>query len=363
MGGHVVVPTRINGSKELDLILDTGMSAPIVMLNHRELQEELALRGGDSALVGGAGGEEPRSARMFRGVRLSLGSLDLENQTLVVMGDEREHSKWTQAGVLGKSIFDRFAVEIDFDRSSLTVHETSASDTVEAEGLPLTFKLGIPVVDALVETEGGGAIPARLVVDLGARQTLTLHPDAGKGIQVPDRAISTIIGRGIQGDVRGKIGRIRALRLGAHRIENVVAAFTERETGVTCGPYGLEAEGNLGVEILRRFRVVIDYPHARLVLTPGSRFGMPFEYNMAGLSLEQESDGSYLVREVLPESPGAEVGIRKADRIVSIDGREASEIPHGDGMDLFRQEGRSVRLGLERDRERFERAVTLRRLI
>jgi hypothetical protein len=69
VGGHVVLPVRVNGSRSLNMALDTGMSAPIVMLMHRELQAEAGIQGGDPVLIAGAGGGEPRQGRVFPGDR------------------------------------------------------------------------------------------------------------------------------------------------------------------------------------------------------------------------------------------------------------------------------------------------------
>ena len=38
IGGLIVVPVRINGSRPLNMILDTGMSAPIIALFHLEIR-------------------------------------------------------------------------------------------------------------------------------------------------------------------------------------------------------------------------------------------------------------------------------------------------------------------------------------
>jgi len=100
-----------------------------------------------------------------------------------------------------------------------------------------------------------------------------------------------------------------------------------------------------------------------MLLTPAARYGSPFEYNMAGLSVEQQMDGSYLVRSVVEGSPGAEAEILRGDRIVRLDDRDAEAYAFRDATELFQQEGRSLRLVLERNGDRLERTVILRRLI
>ena len=363
VGGHVVVPVSVNGSRNLDMVLDTGMSAPIVMLLHRELQDEVGLGGGEPTLIGGAGGGQPKQGKVFSGVRVSIGGFEQPDQTVIVMDESRKDSTWTMDGVIGKSIFDRYLVEIDFERSVLFLHEPAASDRFSMASLPLSLRMGIPTVEGRIEAGGGKEIPIGLVLDLGARHALSLNVDAEKGILPPEKTITGVIGKGILGEIEGRIGRTRGLRLGPFEFRDVITSFTTRQTGTTCSAEGLPAEGNLGVEVLSRFRVVVDYPHQRLLLSPNARYARPFEYNMAGLSLEQQQDGSYLVRSVLADSPGTDSGIRRGDRIVGIAGRDSGHYSYTEGSDRFRRNGRSLKVSVERNGERFERTLALRRLI
>jgi len=199
VGGNVILPVRINGSRDLHLILDTGMSAPIVMLNHREMRQTLGLEGGHPVAIAGAGGREPRSGTIFAGAGVSFGGFDLKDQTVIVMDEGRAQSPWTQDGVIGKSIFDRYVVGIDLDRSVLSVYDPSAFDQVTDKGIPLSFGSSIPSVPATILPADGEEIPVRLTLDLGARHALSL--DVGKETKVhpPARTLSTIVGRGIQG--------------------------------------------------------------------------------------------------------------------------------------------------------------------
>ena len=55
--GLITVPVRVNGSqKELRMYLDTGMSAPVIVLFHKESIAELGLTSTQQVFLGGAGG-------------------------------------------------------------------------------------------------------------------------------------------------------------------------------------------------------------------------------------------------------------------------------------------------------------------
>ena len=363
LGGHVVLPVRVNESRVLEMVLDTGMSAPIILLGRPRIVQELDLKEGQEAMIGGAGGQEPRQGFLFPGARVSIGELELTNQTLIAMGEGGEPSPCIHDGVIGKSIFDRYLVEIDFDSSVLSIHEGAIPDSQDFVSLPLEFSLGIPTITADVEIEDGRKIPVRLVLDLGARHALSLHFNDEKGIAAPQKTLAAVVGRGMQGEVSGKIGRLRALRLGPFAFSDVVSSFTDVEGGAACASQGLAADGNLGTEILNRFRLILNYPGGRLLLKPNSRFEDPFDYNMAGLSLERQRDGSYLVRSVVGGSPGGEAGIERGDRIVGIDDQELTSNPRVEFMGRFQRDGSSLKVKVERAGTRFDRILKLRRLI
>lgn len=161
IGGYVVIPVRVKASRELSMILDTGMSAPIVMLFHRELKEELDLTEGQPVTIAGAGDRGQQSGTIVSGVNITFGSLEQENQTIIVMDESRDASPWTLDGVIGKSIFDKYAVSIDYEADILRLYDPSAFDAPESNALPLSLRRGIPVVEAAIQLEEGKDIPVR----------------------------------------------------------------------------------------------------------------------------------------------------------------------------------------------------------
>ncbi len=362
-GGLLLIPVRVNGSRELNMILDTGMSAPIVMLMHREMRDELGLGQGQRAEIGGAGGQRAPQGRVYTGATVSFGPLEQPVQTLIVMDEAREASSWMQDGIIGKTIFDRYVVDIDYEASVVSLYEPATFAARGFESIPISLQTGTPILEAEVEGDDGRKIPLRLVVDLGAGHALSVHPDATTPLDLPARTIPFIIGKGIQGDVEGRIGRIRALRVGPFAFSGVLTSFPGAGSGVGLTRRGVGADGNLGSRFLRRFRVVVDYPHQRILLAPRPGYDRPFEHNMAGLVLWMERAGGLLVRSVMESSPAAKAGIAPGDRIVAIGDWRLGPIGPRDPVEEFLRDGATLRLTVERGGQRFERNVTLRRLI
>jgi carboxyl-terminal processing protease len=91
-------------------------------------------------------------------------------------------------------------------------------------------------------------------------------------------------------------------------------------------------------------------------------------YTGVGLSARRERDGRIDITRVRPDSPAARAGIRKGDRLRSVDGRTVDGLPVTEVVSLLRGDaedapaGTAVTLGLERDRRTWTTTVRRARL-
>jgi len=360
--GLITVPVWINDSRELRMYLDTGMSAAIVVLFHKELIEETGLQNTQRILLGGAGPGEQKAGTMAQGALVRLEGLKMTAQTVVVLEDSREASEWPLDGIIGKTLFDKYLAHLDYEASVLTLYDPAAARIdASLHPIPINLDIGLPIMEAEVLLDGKTETPVRLVVDLGHRNALLLNLDEAKGIQAPPAAIRSIAGRGIQGEVFSRIGRLPELKLGRYSLKDIPTSFLD--PGSNMGLSREIIDGDLGQLILNKFDVIIDYLHKQIFLTPNRYFDGPFEYDMSGLVLEQDREGAYFVRYVLEDSPAAESGIMKGDKVILLNEKDVRGYPYKEVFALLREEGREIRITLERNNERFIRTLKLRRLV
>jgi hypothetical protein len=83
----------------------------------------------------------------------------------------------------------------------------------------------------------------------------------------PDRQRADL-GYGFSGLIQGHLGRIAMLQLGAYQLRSLMTAFPDAHNVVD--RVTVARSGTLGFEVLRRFDIVIDYPHNQLLLRPNS---------------------------------------------------------------------------------------------
>ena len=118
---HIFINIKIE-NKNLRLIFDTGMPMEGAVLFPTEKVKNIDFQFSGEGLVGGVGGE-PEMADFDSEVTFSLPSMELKNQSVLVM----RSNPFTKGiigefdGVIGYTFFNRFVVGIDFDNNVLTL--------------------------------------------------------------------------------------------------------------------------------------------------------------------------------------------------------------------------------------------------
>jgi C-terminal processing protease CtpA/Prc len=125
--------------------------------------------------------------------------------------------------------------------------------------------------------------------------------------------------------------------------------------------------GNVGYELLKRFAMVVDYPHQRLLLRPNVRFRDPFEHDMCGIELLAAGPNfrRFIVLRVMPNSPAEAAGLREDDELLSINfmPADAYSLTQLDRM-LHSDDGRTIFMILRRpDGDLHSAALRLKRQI
>jgi hypothetical protein len=272
--GRPLIPLRIEGSAPLLFLLDTGSETPNLRGAADPSSFDFKIIG--VANVGGAGSGAPTKAKLAGDVKVGIGGVTFTIAELVVpQPTTPPDAPLSTFGVIGKPLFERFVVEIDWEDRRARLYEPSHFRPRKGvTELPLTFdSAGLPYVGALLQMNDGAEFPVSLSIDTGANLALALDVGSDPRIVPPRSTSQTEVGRGAQGVVLGSVGRVRLLRLGPYSLSDVLTDFAAAENPFvgTPGNHGL-----IGTEVLRRFRVTLDVPHKRVLLEPNDAFDQPF---------------------------------------------------------------------------------------
>lgn len=355
-GNLIFLQVRVNNKAPLWFILDTG--AGVSILKEKQAQSlGLKLETSEQVLDG-----MPHA----KGVRLGLAGAELAGQTIFVAPTESLEPSVgrTVDGILGFDLFQRFVVEIDYDARRLRLFETA--DYLyqgRAVSIPLIIEDNTPFVRATITQPESNSAEGQFLIDTGASGALNVF----KRFDEPHRFSGSLsktlqsTGVGFSGKAQTRTGRIRALQLGRLRITGVVAAFSQAEDSSD------EAgDGEIGGDLLRRFKVILDYARKRLVLEPTARFAAePYEASLTGASIAAEGADfkTFKVRSVFDNSPASEAGLRVGDTIAAINGKPAAQFTAEQLRQMFRLKGRRYILKIRRGEATLQVTLRTRRLI
>lgn len=326
---HIIVPVRVNKSRPLSFVLDTGAHVAIVRMN---VAKELGLSLSGSVNVGGAGAGTQTGSRL-KDATWSLIGLERFSQpvTLALPFPDLPSGLGRDAdGIIGGEFIRQFVLELDYQARVITLHDRATFQyNGRGETLPLDFDSnGHPVVAATVTPIGGTPIEGRFLLDVGSGLALALHSPFALQHKLPGPQLKTIraVGAaGAGGQSLGRLGRVASLQIGSFTIANPITMFSEDKAGAFANP---NLAGNIGAQIASRFRTFLDYGRRRMILEPTPALNEPFDRSFSGMALRAEGADyrTFLVREVLEDSPASEAGIVAGDVVTSIDGMAAESL-------------------------------------
>lgn len=356
---HIYFPVSVDGHPPLWFIFDTGADFTAIEAT-RAKELSLTAKGEFEARGSGAASVD---IGILANPRLAFGDVEvpLRSAATIPLASLAPREGRSIDGIVGYNLISRFIVEVDYSARTLRFVDpakwTAPEDVVE---LPFDFGGNTPIARVPITTKDGRTVVARLQIDCGSRGAIDLsrrfleehHLDA------PKSAIDAPLGAGVGGATQQRIGRLESVDVAGVILKNPITSFSTATSGSEASP---DFDGLLGGEILRRFTMIIDYPHERLLLRKNRSFDDPFEYDMSGLLLA--GIGHITVKNVLPSSPAAEAGLALNDEVLAIDGKPAASMKLDEVRELLRVEGKTYTLTVKRGNEEKELQLTTRRLV
>lgn len=204
--------------------------------------------------------------------------------------------------------------------------------------------------------------PALMLLDTGASDAVWLFDTEKNAILKPDVVIPSFLGKGLNGDIFGSIGRLNSVYLGKYRLKDPIVALPD-SASISGRLFFDDRNGSIGGEILRHFRLVVDYPNERIILYPSRKYHASFNYNMAGVEVVTPIPGFpyYEISKIYPDSPGFDAGLKVGDRILSINYKIDKDWKLDAIHELFRSKsGRKIKIKIMRNGEKHTFKFTLK---
>jgi hypothetical protein len=374
----IVIPLKING-KKLSFILDSGVSKTILF--NITKNDSIGLKNVKKVQLQGLGKGESVDALLSYKNSIFLENIVNSNETIyVILQDHFDLSGKmgkTIHGIIGYNILSHFIVKVNYKFKKIDFYNPDTytyKKCRKCEVFPIQMYRRKPYIQAEVQldTIGSELTFVKLLVDSGGSDAIWLFENTKKEIKTPKRFFNDILGEGLSGAIYGNRSRIPKIKLGAFEIQNPTVSFLDSVSTKNARSFQ-ERNGSIGAGILRRFKVWFDYPNKKIMLKRNSWFSKGFNYNMTGLDVvyngkqlvkeqvavsnfdgyQRQSEkknaisfitsfaykfkSSYRIKNVIKNSPGDKVGLKKDDIILKINDKPAHELTMNDIILKFQE--------------------------
>jgi len=381
----IFIPINVNGA-ELTFMLDTGVAETILFsLDNKEVRLQNIEKIKFSGLGGNVSIDGLKSDRNIA----KIGDNIINSSMLLYIVIDEEfnispHIGIPVNGVIGYHFFKNNPILIDYTSKKITVYQDTDAFQKKVrkfDEFPMSVEKDKPYINADVEMTREKK-SSKLLIDLGNSDAIWLFPTLIKDFVYNRPNIEDYLGRGFNGDIYGKRSRIHNFYLGNFKFEKPLTAMPD-EYSIQHVNLVNDRKGSVGSEIMRRFSVAFDYKGEKLYLRKNRNFDEPFHFNMSGLDFKQDglewqedrvkiepkkiSEASseiavvnnfqykftlkpiFSVAGVRKDSPAFIAGLKKDDRVITINGSRTSDMTMEKIMELMKSdEGKNITMVIQR---------------
>lgn len=357
VANHIHLKVTLNDSIPGDFILDSGAGATVLS---SEFASRCKLPTEGKLGAQGVGGEQ--EANLTKVAKLEVGGLTLTDQVVATISFEKFTPLIgrTVDGILGYDFISRFVLEVNYTGKTVTMYDPpSFGYDGTGEKLALELVDNNPTVEATLDGEFKG----RFRLDTGSAQGIDLNAPFVKAnglLKRYPKKISEMMGAGVGGRASYQLARAESFALGSAVIKKPVVGLWENTQGAFASD---RVQGNIGYRILKRFKLIFNYPKNEMILERAENFDEPEKFDRAGLVLTKE-EGKTMVAHVLPGSPAEKAGFKVEDEILAVNGKPAAEFSLDQLRELFAgKPGTKVKLKFSREGKGKEVKLELKELL
>ncbi len=267
--GLCYLDASLNGSRPLQLILDSGSSFTVV---NAETSQDLNLYKVSEGFAAGPGSTSSGKYTLYNKVSLRIGKILLADQAVISLPFNYVSARVgvPTDGTVGASLFKKYIVKMNYQAGAVEFFNPSEF-TVDKGYLqvPLEFEGDVPVISVNIKNRSGKSINGRFIVDTGQFLSGLVisalfhknNPAVFESLKSsPLQNISAVGGR-----LQYQKGSVDSVAIGSLEIGTMPTAFLHTAAGIYSKT---DIAGGIGPEVLKNFDVIFDYAGKSLWLRP-----------------------------------------------------------------------------------------------
>jgi hypothetical protein len=283
----IFIPITVNGV-ELTFLLDSGVEETILF--SMEDKKEVSFNNVQKIKLRGLGSEEEiEGLKSTNNVLQTHGLISTNHLVYIILDQGFNLSSQIGIpvnGIIGYRFFKNNIVEINYQKNKIFIYKDKMQLGKQFEKKFKTYPISIERSKPYIRTfavVNDLKIPAKLLIDIGNSDSFWIFQN--DRIALPEKNFPDFLGKGFSGDIEGHRAKISKFYLGDFEFENPIVAFPDSSSikNVQLVPGRL---GSVGGEVLKRFRIVLDYNEKNIYLKPNRKFHEPFTYNKSGITIQ-----------------------------------------------------------------------------
>jgi len=289
----IILPVEVNGV-ELKFLLDSGVDKTI-LFSFEEV-DSLMLKNSAYIKVKGLEGKESYSAYRSRGNQVRIKDVINPKADIYVVFDQENYLTSSIGtvinGVIGYDLLKDLILRINYQQKNLKFYTPSRFKR------PLWFfnehAISLinnkPHIQASYIDEELGMEQGNFLIDVGSSDAVWLYKK--EDMKLPSNKFRDNLGFGFRGIITGYRSKVDRFELGDYIFEKANVSFPDLDELMS---YRV---GSIGNNILRRFRIFLNYPENRVYLKSNSSLNDDFKYDKSGLLLRY--DGLSIIEKKIP---------------------------------------------------------------
>jgi len=346
-GNHIFIKLKINNSKELNFVFDTGADGTVI---NSETANRINLSNYKQSKEEGANGEI--AVQVSKKNTININNLQFDNLNLVsvpllhlekVIGRDID-------GIIGYPILKKYVVKLNYDSFEIEIYP---SKNFKYVGTGETIKIlskPISTINAKIGLENGQFIEGRFILDNGAGLAIALCTPFSEENNIVEKFNNTylITSLGLSGKkTTVTMGRLKTLKINKLQHFDVPTNVYSVKTGV----FAREGiAGIIGNEVLKKYNITFDYKRKNSYWESNNTFyNEQFEVSCSGLRLSlDETKTKIFIINIIPKSIGAYSELEIGDEIIKIDGIEVEKLTLSKIEKLLNQDSKTIEIMVNR---------------